>query len=491
MDTTPYAQDLWEGIAGHFDSFSQVICEFIDNSISNFEGRNIPNKSVHINLEEVRSNRVKVQLEDNGTGIEDFQPVIRLGDKSPRQTPLNEHGFGLKHALATANPKNNKWKIYTRIAKEFKSNKFRILPAPYSFNMEPITENSNKNHWPGIFNGSGTIVEFECSRTLFDTIQMGIKGRAGFLKCLDYLREELGYLYSGVIEKGRVSITISSQKSGARQPAYSKVVEAVKPDWKGFYQPGSGSEKVDLGGGELQIEYVFGEMGESSYVKHYKRNMSTSGVEIRMNGRLMAANLFKEIWQLENHPTYNHFLAIINLVSGNRDALPQTRTSKNGIRSGDEKLENLFQWIRSTHPTPHKDLSGAVSERELVKELAELKEKHIRSKTKHIEREFKVFTTIGSPVLADLYVYDGSEVVIYEAKKDTADVQNVYQLLMYWDGAVSDGIIPAEGILIASSCSPGVAVMLDLLNSIEDQNGNLYNFSTKTWQDEGIKYPKP
>src|SRR5918911_5267749 len=107
MDTTPHARDLWQGIAGHFDSFSQVMCEFIDNSVSNFEGENIPNKSVHINLEEVGRNRIKVQVEDNGTGIEDFQPVIRLGDKSARQTPLNEHGFGLKHALATANPQNN------------------------------------------------------------------------------------------------------------------------------------------------------------------------------------------------------------------------------------------------------------------------------------------------------------------------------------------------------------------------------------------------
>ena len=102
----------------------------------------------------------------------------------------------------------------------------------------------------------------------------------------------------------------------------------------------------------------------------------------------------------------------------------------------------------------------------------------------------KVFTTIGSPVAADLYVYDGADVVIYEAKKDTADVQNVYQLLMYWDGAVADGLKPTEGILIASSFSPGVTTILKLINSMKDQDGNPYNFSTKTWQDEGIKYPK-
>lgn len=232
-------------------------------------------------------------------------------------------------------------------------------------------------------------------------------------------------------------------------------------------------------------------MKESTYAKHYKRNMSTSGVEIRINGRLLMSNLFKEIWAIENHPSYNHFLVKINLVSDDRNRLPKTRTSKNGIRSGDEKLEKLFEWIRKTHPSPPKDTAGAVSEKELVKELADLKNSQIRDPTKHVEPEFKVYTRIGSPVSVDLYVYDGREIVLYEAKKDVADVQNLYQLLMYWDGAVSDGIRPTEGILIASSFSPGVDSVLQQINSMTDQNNNPYRFVKKTWKDERIKYPKP
>ena len=34
LNTTPDAKDIWLGIAGHFDEFSQVLCEFIDNSIA-------------------------------------------------------------------------------------------------------------------------------------------------------------------------------------------------------------------------------------------------------------------------------------------------------------------------------------------------------------------------------------------------------------------------------------------------------------------------
>jgi hypothetical protein len=125
-----------------------------------------------------------------------------------------------------------------------------------------------------------------------------------------------------------------------------------------------------------------------------------------------------------------------------------------------------------------------------VRELKELKEKHIRSKTKHIEMEFKVFNSLNSPVSADLYVFDGKDVVLYEAKKDTADVQNAYQLLMYWDGAVEDGKTPAEGILIASDFSPGVDAILAVMNGTKDRMGNAYNFSKCTWRDEGIPYPE-
>jgi len=483
MDTTPSAQDLWEGIAGHFDSITQILCEFIDNSISNFDGNNLSTRTIHLQFDQQKNGDVTIQIEDTGTGMGNLEPVMRLGDRTSRETPLNEHGFGLKHALASANPDNNKWKLFTRTEAEFKKRKFRLIEAPYKYDLQPKELSSDK--WPGGLNGAGTVIQFDCSEMMFNTIQKGVKGKAGFERCLDYLREELGYTYAGMIEKGKATITIASKRG-----PYNRTVEAVKPQWVDYYKPEPGIVQRDLGGGKLTIEYAFGEMKEGSHVKHYKRNMATSGVEIRINGRILSSRLFQEIWDIEPHPSYNHFLGTINLVSDNREALPRTRTSKNGIRSGDEKLESLFQWIKNLHTTPEKRLAGAISEGELVKELAELKSKHIRGKQKKISTEFSVFTKVGSPVDVDLYVYDGNELVIYEAKKDRADVQDLYQLLMYWDGAISDGRKPDEGILIAADFSPGVKPMLELLNLKKDELGNHYNFSTKKWADEGIQYPK-
>lgn len=244
-----------------------------------------------------------------------------------------------------------------------------------------------------------------------------------------------------------------------------------------------------MGSGEVEIDYEFGEMNESDYVKYYKRNMATSGVEIRVNGRVLATNLFPQIWRMERHNAYNHFLAIIDLNSDELERLPKTRTAKNGIRSGDEKLEKLFEWIRRIHPSPTKKLTGSISERELVRDLADQKEAHLPESSR-IETEFDVFESIDSPVPVDLYVFDGVEVSIYEAKKNTAGVQSVYQLLMYWDGAVVDGNPPNQGILIASDFAPGVEILLEELNSQTDNEGNEYNFVTKTWRDERVPYPE-
>lgn len=148
----------------------------------------------------------------------------------------------------------------------------------------------------------------------------------------------------------------------------------------------------------------------------------------------------------------------------------------------------MFEWIRKIHPKPQKKLTGAISEKELVRKLHDNKEMHLPTSSR-VETEFEVFDTIDSPVPVDLYVFDGHDVTLYEAKKNTAGVQSVYQLLMYWDGAVADGNPPDKGILIASDFSPGVDVLLDEINSQTDNEGNVYHFKTKEWQDEGVDYP--
>jgi Histidine kinase-, DNA gyrase B-, and HSP90-like ATPase len=479
MDITPTEDDLWQGIGGHFDSFSQIMNEFIDNAISNFIKNNPTSRSINITITEQQPDKIEVKVEDTGSGMSDFSHMLRLGDKTMAESPLNEHGFGLKHALAAADIANRNWKIYTRTQTEFRGGKYRVLSAPYKFQMDSVEKEAGRDPWPGVYNGPGTLVQFVCNLDLFYTVRKGVRGPPSFDNCVDYLIEDLGYTYSGMIGEGKASIIVNT-----------KPVPAVIPNIAGFYKPDPGTISKDLGGGTVSIAYKFCEIKESAYLAHYKKNTTTSGVEIRVNGRVIMSNLFKEIWSLEPHPLYNHFLVQVNLISQSLDALPKTRTSKNGIRSGDPKLKKLFEWILEVHPNPEKKLSGAVRETELVAELAQAKDTHIRHPDKHIETGFKVFKTIDTEgVFVDLYVFDGTQVVLYEAKKDKATIQDLYQLRMYWDGAVVDGINPTEGILLASDFSNGVDAVMSNLNATKDANGNNYHFSKKRWNEEGVTYP--
>lgn len=484
LNSTPNANELWEGIGGHFESLSQVLCEFIDNSISNIISSSSINRSIVIKINP-EAEGYRVSIEDGGEGVPNFEPIMRLGDKSVKQSPLNEHGFGLKHALATANPSNDNWRICTRTTLDLSKQEFREIKAGYAFEYDELVYNINSNPWPGIQHGTGTYIEFMISKELFYTLQSGIPGNAGFSRNLKYLAEDLGYTYAGVLSQGAISIIIYTSN-----PTPDLIVQPLLPEWVDFYQsPPPGNVNLDLGNGEILIDYRFGEMKEGKSVRYYKRNMSSSGIEIRVNGRLLMGNLFKEIWGLENHPSYNHFLGQINIISDIPERLPKTKTSKNSIRKEDAKLSKLIQWIRNIYPTPEKKLTNAISEREFIQQLAKIKDTHIRTSSKRIETDFTVYRNIGSPVMVDLYLFDGNDVVVYEAKKSTADVKDFYQLLMYWDGLVSDGGSPTEGILLATDFSPGVLNILNTFNNNPDANGNNYNFKTRTWIEEGINYP--
>ena len=101
-DSTPIAAALWKNLGGNFHDLSQAICEFCDDSISNFNGNltdSTLNRVVRIQVTPMNG-MVDITVEDGGTGIQDLNNTLRLAGQERKETPLNEHGCGLKHALA-------------------------------------------------------------------------------------------------------------------------------------------------------------------------------------------------------------------------------------------------------------------------------------------------------------------------------------------------------------------------------------------------------
>lgn len=497
INNQPSASELWDGIGGHFDSLGQIINEFLDNSISNFAANVQTSRNIIVGLRELADERVKITVEDTGTGIKDLDAAFTLGNQTAGETPLNEHGFGLKHALASANPANDAWAIYTRTKEDFDNNVFKKISAPYDIEdfSGALCENEQ---WPGTYTGTGTIIEFTCTREMYKTLGRGIRGGASvFLTLADILCEDIGFVYSGVIANGIANITLHMIPKGNAAPL-TRAVGAVTPDWSDWLGPGKGSESVDLGGGEVDIDYSFGRINSkpervqfdnTTARKYYLRNMSSSGVEIRINGRALCYNLFKEIWGIEKHNSYNYLLVIVNLKSEDAGALPKTRTSKNGLREGDPRLEALYQWIRSNMHEPQKDVSLSDHETDLFEELKKNKIQFNPDPNKVVDTEMRVFITTGNQkdrVRLDLYEKTSYGITVYEGKRESTTSKDVYQLRMYWDGLVFDGIKPDKGILVAESHPESVKELLQIVNAMKDANGNNYKLEASTWQDLGL-----
>lgn len=487
INNKPESNIIWKGLGRHFDSISQIINEFLDNSISNFIAHNPIIKNIVITIVEKRDKMVYISIEDSGTGIKNIDSAFTLGSQDAKESPMNEHGFGFKHALATANPSNDTWYIVTRTMEQYKQSSYTEIKASYNLeNFYGINKNISDTPWPGQLNGSGTFLSFECTDSLFSTVREGLKGNYGFDGKIKLLIEDIGFTYSNLIKEDIANISlVYTDILGSTN---NKNIKSVEPDYEKFITPAQGKTKVSLDGQMVNLEYEFGVMKESDYDKYYKRNMSTSGVEIRLNGRVIAMNLFKEIWGIEKHNSYNYLLVRLNLKSENSAHLPTTRTSKNGIRKGDKKLEDLFSWVKSYLPLPQKSIKDIDHEVDLFEKLAELKRKQLPD-PKTISIEQKVFQEIKESIRIDLYEMTDRGLTLYEGKKDRTTIQDLYQLKMYWDGCVIDGLKPDKGILIASYHTQPVKDMLKYINQMRDSNNNNYNFELKTWSDEGIEYP--
>lgn len=493
LENLPDSNELWKGIGGYFDSLGEILCEFIDNSISNFVGHNLAVRTISITLRDM-NNLVEVTILDSGTGIKDLNSAFTLGSRKAAESPLNEHGFGFKHALASANINNDAWSIETCTEEDRLSHQYKKISAPYLIQGQEV-EIINES-WNSDVSTTGTKIKFICSKELFKTISRGIRGQFSFANTIPFLVEDLGFIYSGVLKDKGVHLIITEIDNTGKTSS-PITVKPIEPEWELYYPKLNNTDDVDLGNGAVHIEYCFGNIYEHSETKrYYRKNMASSGAEIRINGRILAYNLFKEIWQKEPHPSYNQFLAIINISSDDAKKLPQTKTSKNGLREGDEKLAKLFEFIKgklsedaipkNTSPKP-----DDLDELALFEQLKELKEKQLSMLGNPIVRtQGNSFNGLNEKIRMDMTVSINNNFFIYEGKKDTTKLLDIYQLRMYWDGYVYDNdCSPTQGILIASEHNDSVKSIIDIINNMKDAKGNNYNIVLKTWKEEGINYP--
>ena len=108
--TKPHTKNLWTGLAKQTIDFHHAISELIDNSLSAAlpkpAGSGRQTSLIEITVEETDKHDIILQVADAGTGIpeemlsSDNDNIFNLGYNPPSPGLMNEHGFGLKNALA-------------------------------------------------------------------------------------------------------------------------------------------------------------------------------------------------------------------------------------------------------------------------------------------------------------------------------------------------------------------------------------------------------
>ena len=477
-DSTPIAAALWKNLGGNFHDLSQAICEFCDDSISNFNGNltdSTLNRVVRIQVTPMNG-MVDITVEDGGTGIQDLNNALRLAGQARKETPLNEHGFGLKHALAYVEDKGSYWEISTRTQEDAELNRYRKVHTPYSFSGE----GEYHDGWIGSLGRTGTVIHFTCPMDIFNTLNPDTNKELTFDEQLAILKEHLRYVYADILQSGKARIEFISAKNG--HPDW-EVLQALMPQWDSSTRVVIPQQDYDLGTGAVKISCEYGCIKPSvENHNYYLGNMETSGVEVRINGRVVERGLMKAIWGRKVHNAENAFLVRVNLETNGFDVLPGTSNEKNGFRKGDRRLRKLFKWIRANVQIPNSCRESR--ECQLFRLLAEKKKKE--PGMTRVSLEEGTFLTIGLHMRIDLFTCQNNKVTIYEGKVKKTKAIDVYQLKMYWDGCIEDGVPAEEGVLIGGSHSAEALTLIQYVNRMTGPDGRRYNFRTTTWKDEGI-----
>ena len=455
IEVRPESQEMWRSFGKNHFNFTSLLCELVDNSISNFLANpNLHKKDIQITVDHrLNDNKVETTIEDTGSGIKDFTDAFNLGMKNRKHETdsfLNEHGFGLKNALSTANQNNDDWVVYSRTSEDSDKGLVNIVKAPWkmTFNDDEKFEGTTKKEkWPGDYNTpGGTYIRFGCEYDLFKSIST--RGTR-FGKKVKDLVEELSVIYRPFLEEHNINITVTSISNNLNndfklEKVFPKDAELVTPSNPDDSLDNPGSFNV----GNLSVDYSFYKYPNGAACKerfkYYKHNMSSQGCEMRVNGRLLAASLFEEVWGKKRNNAFNSFWGEINII-GDRDDLPRTSTTKTGFVENDKTYKEILVKIASIFPVkfiPKYDDQGSGGgtgggsgggnaggggdsesdlQKKVMKMLKDINSASVGSGPKTATEQFEVFKELElakSIGKLDLYMVDGNgDVVLCELKK--------------------------------------------------------------------------
>ena len=211
----PTGHGLFAGIGDNFNSVAQVICELMDDAVSNLRAnKDNPELSMTVVLSlENLGDAVEITVTDGGTGIAALSSALTIACRDGAQTPLNEHGFGLKHALASCDSSpDQKWSIRTRTKDDAAANQYREVKAPYSMGTSELDKPMKVRFYSGtgdLLHPTGTSISVRCPMAKFRTVKPDRKAaQSDFHHLVKYVIEELRYIYAGVLANTPITMEV-------------------------------------------------------------------------------------------------------------------------------------------------------------------------------------------------------------------------------------------------------------------------------------------
>jgi hypothetical protein len=189
-----------------------------------------------------------------------------------------------------------------------------------------------------------------------------------------------------------------------------------------------------------------------------------------VRGRVLKTGVFKEIWpEHAGDVSFNNFIGELHL-----DAGFATTNNKTDLDPHSEVWPVVVEKLRE-HFEPEKVTKKQSEESLRKKVIQQVSNLH---KLSGENRPGHKSVWDGSAQI-DVYYIAAGEPYCMELKIETAQVGDVYQLLMYWDGLVEEGKYPKEGILVADKIPAAVEKAIKHINKLKDGANRHYNLSAQ------------
>ena len=159
-----------------------------------------------------------------------YPPELDEAGRGGAQTPLNEHGYGLKNALSYLCEGVEVWLLESRTKEDAAADRYRCVSAPYAAIDRKMRAKVHQGNGATLHE-TGATIRVRCSKEKFESLMPATKRtKADFRQLCGYLEEELAYTYAAILAEGRITIGVICCEQNAPESYHQ--LEALEPLWE-------------------------------------------------------------------------------------------------------------------------------------------------------------------------------------------------------------------------------------------------------------------